>query len=170
MCRLGYLLCMTLGNQSMVSFSSLINWHKAASLADSSPATVPLPLRVEPKPKSGIRFITTPFSFTPTTPFFKCLLCSNLSDYLNCRQQDLLKKVVEVKPKRHRVSSPSNSNQTAPNSSDSALKNHKSEVDQLKAGESPLSRSKKAEDATKAENPVKSLLGLAYESSDDEDD
>eukprot|EP00261_Vitis_vinifera_P028015 XP_010662031.1 PREDICTED: uncharacterized protein LOC100242649 isoform X2 [Vitis vinifera] len=145
-------------------------FKKAASLADSSPATVPLPLRVEPKPKSGIRFITTPFSFTPTTPFFKCLLCSNLSDYLNCRQQDLLKKVVEVKPKRHRVSSPSNGNQTAPNSSDSALKNHKSEVDQLKAGESPLSRSKKAEDATKAENPVKSLLGLAYESSDDEDD
>ena len=115
-------------------------FKKAASLADSSPATVPLPLRVEPKPKSGIR------------------------------QQDLLKKVVEVKPKRHRVSSPSNGNQTAPNSSDSALKNHKSEVDQLKAGESPLSRSKKAEDATKAENPVKSLLGLAYESSDDEDD
>lgn len=115
-------------------------FKKAASLADSSPATVPLPLRVEPKPKSGIR------------------------------QQDLLKKVVEVKPKRHRVSSPSNGNQTAPNSSDSALKNPKSGVDQLKAGESPLSRSKKAEDATKAENPVKSLLGLAYESSDDEDD
>lgn len=115
-------------------------FKKAASLADSSPATVPLPLRVEPKPKSGIR------------------------------QQDLLKKVVEVKPKRHRVSSPSNGNQTAPNSSDSALKNPKSEVDQLKAGESPLSRSKKAEDATKAENPVKSLLGLTYESSDDEDD
>lgn len=30
--------------------------HRAASLADSSPASVPLPLRVEPKPKSGIRW------------------------------------------------------------------------------------------------------------------
>jgi hypothetical protein len=36
--------------------SSLTSGHKAASLADSSPASVPLPLRVEPKPKSGIRF------------------------------------------------------------------------------------------------------------------
>ncbi|CBI26402.3 unnamed protein product, partial [Vitis vinifera] len=126
--------------RAFAAFKISFRARLSSVLADSSPATVPLPLRVEPKPKSGIR------------------------------QQDLLKKVVEVKPKRHRVSSPSNGNQTAPNSSDSALKNHKSEVDQLKAGESPLSRSKKAEDATKAENPVKSLLGLAYESSDDEDD
>ena len=48
-------------------------FKKAASLADSSPAPVPLPLRVEPKTKTGIR------------------------------QQDLLKKVVEVKPKRQKV-------------------------------------------------------------------
>lgn len=38
----------------LVSFT---NRYRAASLADSSPASVPLPLRVEPKPKSGIRLI-----------------------------------------------------------------------------------------------------------------
>ncbi|URE24627.1 hypothetical protein MUK42_18121 [Musa troglodytarum] len=47
-----------------------------ASLADSSPAPLPLPLRVEPKSKSGIR------------------------------QQDLLKNIVGIKPKRQKVSSP----------------------------------------------------------------
>ena len=78
--------------------------------------------------------------------------------------------MVAVKPKRHRVSSPSNGDQTSPNSSDSGLKKLKSEADPLKAGESPLSRSNEAEDVTKAENHVKSLLGLAYESSDDEDE
>ncbi|XP_068640616.1 uncharacterized protein [Aristolochia californica] len=52
-------------------------FKKAARLADSSPALVPLPLRVEPKSKSGIR------------------------------QQDLLKGMVAIKPKRQRVSSPS---------------------------------------------------------------
>ena len=72
--------------------------------------------------------------------------------------------MVAVKPKRHRVSSPSNGDQTSPNSSDSGLKKLKSEADPLKAGEN------EAEDVTKAENHVKSLLGLAYESSDDEDE
>ena len=38
--------------------SSLTNGHKAASLADSSPASVPLPLRVEPNPKGGIRSLS----------------------------------------------------------------------------------------------------------------
>lgn len=161
---------LTFGNQSTGSFSSLNNWHKAASLADSSPAMVPLPLRVEPKPKSGIRFICAPLSHPQSTAFSKFFLCSNLSDYLCCRQQDLLKMVVEVKPKRHRVSSPSNGNQTNPNLCDSALKNLRSEADHQKAGESALSRSKKVEDLTEADNPVKSLLGLAYESSDDEDE
>lgn len=72
--------------------------------------------------------------------------------------------------------SPSNGNQTSPKSSDSASKKLKCEADQMKAGESPLPRSKEAKDVTKdedvskAENPVKSLLGLSYESSDDEDD
>lgn len=111
-------------------------FKKAASLADSSPASAPLPLRVEPKPKSGIR------------------------------QQDLLKKVVEIKPKRKRVSSPSNGNQST--SSHSASLDLKSDT-KNKDTEQPLPKSYNAEGQTKVENPVKSLLGLAYASSDDED-
>ncbi|KAL4632840.1 hypothetical protein ACB098_04G056800 [Castanea mollissima] len=123
-------------------------FKKAASLADSSPASVPLPLRVEPKPKSGIR------------------------------QQYLLKKVVEIKPKRKRTSSPSDGNQSTPASNDSALKSLKSESHQEKEQpeadreekEWPLSRSNKADGDTNTENPVKSLLGLAYASSEDDED
>uniref|UniRef100_A0A5B7BY71 Uncharacterized protein n=1 Tax=Davidia involucrata TaxID=16924 RepID=A0A5B7BY71_DAVIN len=111
-------------------------FKKAASLADSSPASVPLPLRVEPKPKSGIR------------------------------QQDLLKKMVEVKPKRQKVSRPSDGNQCIPIS---AFVNLKSKPDQEKEKECPPSGPDKAEDETKVENPVKSLLA-AYESSDNEED
>ncbi|KAL9995059.1 hypothetical protein Hdeb2414_s0845g00953491 [Helianthus debilis subsp. tardiflorus] len=85
-------------------------FKKAASLADSSPATVPLPLRVEPKTKTGIR------------------------------QQDLLKNVVEVKPKRQKVST-----QAAAASTDD--KNP------------PIVEN----------NPIKSLLA-AYASSDDDDE
>nr|XP_023876943.1 uncharacterized protein LOC111989389 isoform X1 [Quercus suber] len=123
-------------------------FKKAASLADSSPASVPLPLRVEPKPKSGIR------------------------------QQYLLKKVVEIKPKRKRTSSPSDGNQSTPASNDSALTSLKSESHQEKEQpetdreekEWPLSRLNKAEGDTNTENPVKSLLGLAYASSEDDED
>ncbi|XP_022137529.1 uncharacterized protein LOC111008953 isoform X2 [Momordica charantia] len=103
-------------------------FKKAASLADSAPASVPLALRVEPKPKSGIR------------------------------QQDLLKRVVEVKPKRPRVSG------------QGALSNSKVDVDHENGKETPLSKTNKSEGEKEAENPVKSLLGLAYASSDDEDD
>ncbi|GLU12787.1 hypothetical protein SLE2022_294460 [Rubroshorea leprosula] len=117
-----------------LSFSSLTNGHKAANLADSSPAVVPLPLRVEPKPKSGIR------------------------------QQDLLKKVVEIKPKRPRVSSSSSGNQHTTTSSTNSKKSDEEDK------EHPASERNKAEDQKKVENPVKSLLGLAYASSDDEDD
>lgn len=112
-------------------------FKKAANIADSSPVAVPLPLRVEPKPKSGIR------------------------------QQDLLKKVVEIKPKRPRVSSPSNGNTQA--SSCSASTNSR-KSDQVDKKENLLSESNKVEGSTKVENPAKSLLGLAYASSDDEED
>ena len=54
---------------SSFSFSSLTNGHKAASLADSSPASVPLPLRVEPKPKSGIRSLSLSLSTQADTKF-----------------------------------------------------------------------------------------------------
>ncbi|KAK0586800.1 hypothetical protein LWI29_012506 [Acer saccharum] len=101
-------------------------FKKAASLADSTPASVPLPLRVEPKPKSGIR------------------------------QQDLLKKVVEVKPKKPRVSSPYDGSTVSRPSS-------------KKEQEQNSLKSNKAAGQNEVENPVKSLLGLAYASSDDED-
>ncbi|CAL0332632.1 unnamed protein product [Lupinus luteus] len=132
-------------------------FKRAASLADSSPASVPLPFRVEPKPKSGIR------------------------------QQDLLKKVVEIKPKRPRT----NVNPSFPVSSIVPVTNHKLDHDHLKEKEQflsgpkltedqPLSGSKKVEEhrslsalETEAKpnmnNSGGGLLGLAYTSSDDEE-
>lgn len=74
---------------------------------------------------------------------------------------------MEIKPKRYRVSSPSDGNQSTP--SHSASTDLKSETKHEKEKEYPLSKSDKAEDQIKVENPVKSLLGLAYASSDDED-
>ncbi|XP_042507127.1 uncharacterized protein LOC122083398 isoform X2 [Macadamia integrifolia] len=116
-------------------------FKKAASLADSSPASVPLPLRLEPKTKSGIR------------------------------QQDLLKNIVEIKPKRQRVSSESSLNsgtQSAPVSTASTSVSGKKES--IPDKELPLSRLGKGEVDSKPENPIKSLLGLAYGTSDDEED
>ncbi|KAK9113720.1 hypothetical protein Syun_020517 [Stephania yunnanensis] len=120
-------------------------FKKAASLADSSPATVPLPLRLEPKPKSGIR------------------------------QQDLLRNIVEIRPKRHRVSSPSEGNQATTVSSSQAsvittsqaLKHQESKTSVKK--EQPQPRLNGVETDYKQENNAKSLLGLAYESSDDDE-
>ncbi|CAO2823301.1 unnamed protein product [Amaranthus hypochondriacus] len=104
----------------------------AASLADSSPTPAPLSLRVEPKPKSGIR------------------------------QQDLLKKVVEIKPKRPKLSSPSDGNQSSIEVTEIASSNDKVEDLNKKEGGSQIIREK-------GDESVKSLLGLAYESSDSED-
>ncbi|XP_021658241.2 uncharacterized protein LOC110648339 isoform X3 [Hevea brasiliensis] len=121
-------------------------FKKAASLADSSLASVPLPLRVEPKPKSGIR------------------------------QQDLLKKVVEVKPKRPKVSNHSYGNHSTRTSCDhSSAKSAKSDQEEkecslLKSGKTDEIKEENAvKNDTGQENTVKSLLGLAYASSDDED-
>ncbi|XP_060670327.1 uncharacterized protein LOC107419630 isoform X2 [Ziziphus jujuba] len=126
--------------RAFAAFKISFNGHKAASLADSSPATVPLPLRVEPKPKSGIR------------------------------QQDLLKKVVEVKPKRPRVTSPCDGNRSASVSNASTNStNLNSKTEQEKGKYTPDVKPSKENGETKVENPVKSLLGLAYASSDDED-
>ncbi|XP_057514304.1 uncharacterized protein LOC130796042 isoform X1 [Actinidia eriantha] len=125
-------------------YDALRNAHllhlKAASLADSSPASVPLALRVESKPKSGIR------------------------------QQDLLKKVVEVKPKRQRVSSTSDGNQNTPNLTERGLASQPvAEANEEAMKACPPSGLNKAEDVSQMENPVKRLLA-AYESSDDEED
>ncbi|KAH1131237.1 hypothetical protein J1N35_002615 [Gossypium stocksii] len=112
-------------------------FKKAASLADSSPASFPLPLRVEPKPKSGIR------------------------------QQDLLKKVVEVKPKRPKISSPSSSE---PEGNQSNLQSQGQESNDEKKIGHCVSESNTAEKQNKVEKSTQSLLGLAYASSDDDDD
>ncbi|KAK7314817.1 hypothetical protein VNO77_33345 [Canavalia gladiata] len=142
----------------MYSFVSFTYEYRAASLADSSPASVPLAFRVEPKPKSGIR------------------------------QQDLLKKVVEIKPKRPR----SDSNQSSLASSNSQVTNLKPDHESLKEKEQSPSGSKKVEEQSlseskkveehpssgsheaeakhKVENPAGGLLGLAYASSDDDDE
>ncbi|KAG4941861.1 hypothetical protein JHK87_045732 [Glycine soja] len=127
----------------------------AASLADSSPTSVPLAFRVEPKPKSGIR------------------------------QQDLLKKVVEIKPKRPRC----DSNQSTP-ASNAPVTNRKPDHDSSKEKEQSLPGTKKVEEQSlsgskkakehaslgsqeaeakpKVESSGGGLLGLAYDSSDDE--
>ncbi|XVF12071.1 hypothetical protein REPUB_Repub08aG0083000 [Reevesia pubescens] len=106
-------------------------FKKAASLADSTPTSFPLPLRVEPKPKSGIR------------------------------QQDLLKKVVEVKPKRPRFSIPLDGNQSNSQPRDSNHENNNEHI---------VMESNKAEEKhSKVENHAKCLLGLTYASSDDEE-
>ncbi|KAH7689987.1 Death-like domain-containing protein [Dioscorea alata] len=139
-------------------------FKKAASIADQAPATLPLPLRVEPKPKSGIR------------------------------QQDLLKNVVEIRPKRHRVSSPSDQAQNnKPSSLSDAQRPKPGNTDPRTEGKAscrtnsieevhkPLpvtsqsterdissSRPTVAQTEVKTENSVGGLLGLAYESSDED--
>ncbi|PWA60188.1 hypothetical protein CTI12_AA384870 [Artemisia annua] len=115
-------------------------FKKAASLADSSPAPVPLPLRVEPKPKTGIR------------------------------QQDLLKKVVEVKPKRQKVTTQAPSTESLVSSECKVQDNTKTENQQVQVStkneNQPIDKSK-ADNETS--NPIKSLFAV-YESSDEDED
>ncbi|KAK4370778.1 hypothetical protein RND71_010253 [Anisodus tanguticus] len=106
------------------------------AVADSSPATIPLPLRVEPKPKSGIR------------------------------QQDLLKRVLEVKPKKQKVSSRSDGSNSI--ASTQAAPSSNSDSNQEKQKEVLPARPNDTRNETKVDNPIKSLVA-AYESSDDED-
>ncbi|CAL9124732.1 unnamed protein product [Musa textilis] len=144
-------------------------FKKAASLVDSSPAPLPLPLRVEPKPKSGIR------------------------------QQDLLKNIIGIKPKRQKVSSPSSLQSERPTESLSGGVSSAGDTEgqlgknishstpsktqknaclaanvtmhqqQEQPGHEDTSMKTSGDEADqKAEDTVKSLLGLAYESSDDE--
>ncbi|WOH03371.1 hypothetical protein DCAR_0622768 [Daucus carota subsp. sativus] len=115
---------------------SLTALNKAASIADSSPATIPLPLRVEPKPKSGIR------------------------------QQDLLKKVVEVKPKRPRVATPHDNKNVTVSAITGHSANSKPEANQ---GEKVAPSVDGDKTKNNMDNPVKSLL-VAYVNSDSEED
>ncbi|KAH0456985.1 hypothetical protein IEQ34_014892 [Dendrobium chrysotoxum] len=138
---------------------------KISSLADSTPPSLPLPLRVEPKTKSGIR------------------------------QQDLLKKIVEVKPKKPRVSTlseqtkvslstpvlpqpllatpaehctgelPSTSNATG------GLPKYlqtSSLTEKRTMNDSLVTRPIAEVIDSNLENPVKSLLGITYDSSDED--
>uniref|UniRef100_A0A0D9VIQ9 Uncharacterized protein n=1 Tax=Leersia perrieri TaxID=77586 RepID=A0A0D9VIQ9_9ORYZ len=108
-------------------------------LADSTPA-VPVALRVEPKPKSDIR------------------------------QQDLLKNIVGIKPKRPKVSSPSQpaeSDKPKQNPGDSLNKESQSVSQGAVSIEQPLSKPVEPREA-KPQNATGSLLGLAYEISDEE--
>jgi len=126
-------------------------FKKAAILADSTPA-VPVALRVEPKPKSGIR------------------------------QQDLLKNIVGIKPKRPKVSSPSQ-----PADSNNMKQCEEDSVSKLSSvqnrSEPPVGEKGSSHGTVNAEhtaprpdeltveskqNAAGSLLGLAYESSDEE--
>lgn len=119
-------------------------FKKAAILADSTPA-VPVALRVEPKPKSDIR------------------------------QQDLLKNIVGIKPKRPKVSSPSQ-----PPDSNKPKHTEEDPVSELSSSRNPLGPSHgtvnpdhtapRLDERTevKQQNRAGSLLGLAYESSDEE--
>ncbi|MBA0703766.1 hypothetical protein Golax_016067, partial [Gossypium laxum] len=82
-------------------------------------------------------------------------------------QQDLLKKVVEVKPKRPKISSPSSSE---PEGNQSNLQSQGQESNHEKKIGHCVSESNTAEKQNKVEKSTKSLLGLAYASSDDDDD
>ncbi|MBA0604479.1 hypothetical protein Godav_017136 [Gossypium davidsonii] len=82
-------------------------------------------------------------------------------------QQDLLKKVVEVKPKRPKISSPSSSE---PEVNQSNLQSQGQESNHEKKIGHCVSESNTAEKQNKVEKSTKSLLGLAYASSDDDDD
>lgn len=117
-------------------------FKRAASLADSAPV-LPLPLRVEPKPKSGIR------------------------------QQDLLKSVLEIRPKRHRVSSSEDVGNTEKKEKSNSTVASPSKDGQSKNNPPTNTQRALATNIQKVEakpkSTAKSLLGLAYESSDDED-
>lgn len=138
-------------------------FKKAASLADSTPPSLPLPLRIEPKPKSGIR------------------------------QQDLLKKIVEVKPKKPKNWSPEPTqisqsssvlSQPSPAIAIATAEHCTAELSSSKPPPQASSLHEKSSSAMKdslvacrpireatdsgMENPVKSLLGIAYDSSDED--
>ncbi|XP_020697872.1 uncharacterized protein LOC110110634 isoform X2 [Dendrobium catenatum] len=140
-------------------------FKKAASLADSTPPSLPLPLRVEPKTKSGIR------------------------------QQDLLKKIVEVKPKKPRVSTLSEQTKVSlsspvlpqpslatpagnctgelPSTSKAIGSLPKylqtpSLTEKITKNDSLVTKPIAEVIDSNMENPVQSLLGITYDSSDED--
>ncbi|XP_024543753.1 uncharacterized protein LOC9651192 isoform X2 [Selaginella moellendorffii] len=97
-------------------------FKKAASLVDASQAPAFPAIRVEPKPRSGIR------------------------------QQDLLKSIVEVKPKRVRVAGPATNDRVEARSPSPAA---------------PTTL--QPQSTTEAKDGDIGLLGLAYQSSDEDE-
>lgn len=101
-----------------------------------------------------------------------------------CRQQALLKKVVEVKPKRQKVSTSSSPSSSPPKSSNRVPTEAKVHRDKEKAEANTVlikldrpeeqpgadrNDGKATESNGQGQNLLKGLLGLAYESSDEED-
>lgn len=82
------------------------------------------------------------------------------------RQQDLLKRVLEVKPKKQKVSTGSDGSTSI--SSTQATPGNNSHSNQEKQKEVSPARPNDLGNETKVDNPIKSLVA-AYESSDDED-
>ena len=78
--------------------------------------------------------------------------------------------MVEIKPKRQKVSSSSDCNQSHSNLSGSASIILKPENESGKDKVDALSSSNITEGEPRVETRAKSLLGLAYESSDNEED
>ncbi|KAK4735059.1 hypothetical protein R3W88_009320 [Solanum pinnatisectum] len=90
-----------------------------------------------------------------------------ISRFACVSQQDLLKRVVEVKSKKPKVSNSSNGNNSPVLPSTRAMPSGKSGADNEEIETLPV-RSSEAGDR-KIDNPVKSLLSV-YDSSDDDDD
>jgi hypothetical protein len=93
------------------------------------------------------------------------------------RQQDLLRKVVEVKPKRPKISTPSSPSLSPPVRSDRGPTEAKVHRDKQKEEAMPVLKKpgadrndgKATESNGQGQNAPKGLLGLAYDSSDEED-
>ncbi|KAL1541901.1 hypothetical protein AAHA92_26066 [Salvia divinorum] len=93
-------------------------------LRQTAPASVPLPLRVEPKPKSGIR------------------------------QQDLLKRMVAVKAKTQGVPVPCDVDPSREASNQQPSKKHRSSNDQDLEKDKSSTSSNKVGEETKSDNPM----------------
>lgn len=89
---------------------------------------------------------------------------------------------MEIKPKRRKLSSPSDGSQSNRVSSDVSVtdcqfesdklkeKGHQSLSESKKVEEQPSSVSQEAEGKTKMDNPAGGLLGLAYDASSDDEE
>uniref|UniRef100_A0A3Q7GZ87 Uncharacterized protein n=1 Tax=Solanum lycopersicum TaxID=4081 RepID=A0A3Q7GZ87_SOLLC len=126
--------CKTLALPAERMRCGLRNLNK--DIVDSSPASIPLPLPVEPKPKSGIM------------------------------QQDLLKSVLGVKPKKPKVSRRFDGSNSI--SSTQVILSINYDSNQEKQKDVLPAKPNDTEKETKVDNPIKISIA-AYESSDDED-